>query len=136
MVSLLTKVPFLGKIIEIIIGQKVTKNKTSSKDLMKGVISTLALFLFSYEPNKHTGGVEATDTAIHIGYTFLVISLLTDALLSLKEKLITKKVEEHPEFGDYKHMISWYSMFILNISVVVISIPMYCKYMQHKIYYI
>lgn len=122
-----TKVPYIGHIIEIIIGQKVVKNRTSTKDILKGVISTLALFLFSYEPTKHTGGSN-TNSAIHIGYTFLVISLITDGLLSLKEKLITKEVEEHPEFSEYKHMISWYSMFILNISVVIISTPIYSKY--------
>lgn len=119
-----TKVPYLGHLIEVIIDQKVSKNKTPTKDILKGVISTLALFLFTYEPSKHTSGSSA---GLTIGYLYLTFSLITDGLLSLKEKLVSKEVHENQEFAEYKSMVSWYTMFTLNIAVIAITIPVYSK---------
>jgi hypothetical protein len=121
---MLTKVPYVGYCIELIIGQKVAKNKTPAKDIIKGVLSTLCLFFFSYDPTKHSSGIDHTIT---YGYIFLIISLIADGLLSLKEKLIKKEVEEHPKFAEYKEMTCWYFMLILNLAVVLLTLPVYSK---------
>ena len=121
---MLTKVPYVGYCIELIIGQKVAKNKTPAKDIIKGVLSTLSLFLFSYDPTKHSTGIDHTIT---FGYIYLIISLIADGLLSLKEKLIKKEVEENPKFSEYKEFTCWYFMLILNLAVVLLTLPSYSK---------
>ena len=121
----------MNKIIELIIGEKVKKNKTSTKDYIKGILSTICLLLFSIDPKMlfSTEGntSEKKDSKIYLGYILIFTGLTVDALLSLKEKLISKQVEDHPSLSEYKHMISWYTMYILNLSILIISTPLYSK---------
>ena len=116
--------PLIGSGIEYIMDQSIKTNQTTLKDVFKGLLSTIALILFSYDPHAKS---EQSKNLVYYGYFLLFISLITDGLLSLKEKLIKKEVENNPNLSEYKGMIAWYIMFILNISVVIIVLPSNCK---------
>lgn len=82
------------------------------QDIFKGLLTFLSLFLFSYNQDSTDSH---SSKAVHIGYILLVISLICDGLISLKQKLIKTNIEEHPSLCEYKDMLSWYFMLILNL---------------------
>jgi hypothetical protein len=50
-----------------------------------------------------------------LGYGLLVISLLFDGLMALKEKIINHEVHHNPEHSKYKNRLSWEYMWGLGI---------------------
>lgn len=124
MVSSLTRLPGFSFLISTIINQKVTHNHTHMRDIFKGLLTFLSLFLFSYNPNSNDSH---SSKAVHIGYILLVISLICDGLISLKQKLIKTQIEEHPSLCEYKDMLSWYFMLILNLFNMFIMGSLCCK---------
>lgn len=69
----------------------------------------------------------SVNNKVLIGYSFIAVSLIADGLLGLKEKLIKNEVKLNPQFKEYENMTSWYFMFVLNLTVVIIMTPVLGK---------
>lgn len=137
MISVLANTPVLGNLIEKLIGQKVVNNSTSMADISKGVLSALAIFLFSYDSGSSETKKESNKYII-IGFSLILLNLMFDGLLALKEKLIKKQVETNKEFAEYKYMLGWNIMFTLNCFIVLFALPVIgniCLFLGYHVVY-
>ena len=56
-----------------------------------------------------------------IGYVFIVLSLLGDGIIGLKEKVIGHKVHHDPEYEDYNGYLGWEYNKLFSLSFVLFS---------------
>lgn len=111
--------PIFSIIISKIIGIKKKSNKFELYDVFKGLVCMASIVLFSYNPNEANNKTKNLDY-LYYGYLLIIVSLLSDGLLGLKEKTIKEEVKSNPGFEEYKNMISWYFMLYLNLGTVII----------------
>ena len=116
---MLASLPGFNGIISKIIGIERKNNSFNSMDIFKGLICMGSIALFSYNPNEASRQIFDKDS-LHYGYFLICISLLSDGLLGLKEKIIKEEVKSNPTFNEYKNMTSWYFMLYLNLGMVII----------------
>ena len=77
---MLYHVPIIGGIFRKLINQKESTSKASysKKDLLKVILTTLAVLLFSYNPNAMNFSSKSNSIRTLIGLGLLLLSLLCD----------------------------------------------------------
>ena len=89
-------------------------------DFIKVAITTTSIILFSMDESGP--GQETKNDLILLGYALLVISLLFDGIIAVKEKSINHDVHTNPEYKEYEKILSWeymncFSMWTLFFSI-------------------
>lgn len=57
--------------------------------------------------------------SILLGYGLLIVSLLFDGLMALKEKIINHEVHHNPEFSQHKSRLSWEYMNLFSLYSII-----------------
>ena len=116
MISMLYHVPIIGGIFRKLINQKESTSKASysKRDLLKVILTTLAVLLFSYNPNAMNFSSKSNSMRTLIGLGLLLLSLLCDGLLCLKEKIINGVVHSDEKYEGYDKVLSWEYMMIYS----------------------
>lgn len=118
MITALYNVPIIGAIFQKLINQNEKNRKQSSTkmDFVKVIITTSSVLLFNYSPS---GGSSSSNKNVFLGYLLLVISLFSDGLLSLKEKIINNKIHSNPKLTEYRKILNWMYMFIFSFMTTI-----------------
>lgn len=125
----------MGSLFKALVNQKSEKtiHTHGYADLVKVVITTLSILLFNYEDSsggESSSKMDAIKTIL-FGYGFLILSLLFDGILALKEKIINHEVHNNPEYAEYKSSLSWgymslFSLFSTIFCGFVLLYEFYC----------
>ena len=109
----LNTIPFCNKILQKILNNSSNKNNSNIihfKDIIKVCITTISVILFNLSSSNKK--YNSSNNSI-IGIVILIISLFSDGLLSLKEKIIQININQ--EYKEYENVISWVYMKIFGI---------------------
>lgn len=113
---MLYNVPIIGGIFKKLINQNDSNSKASysKKDLIKVILTTLAVLLFSYNPNATNFSSKSNSMRTLFGLGLLLLSLLCDGLVCLKEKIINGVVHSDEKYEGYDKVLSWEYMMIYS----------------------
>ena len=112
----LNSIPLFSNILKKVLNnnEKEASNKISSKDLIKVTMTTISVLLFNLSSGNDKKNKNNDNSNSTLGILFLIISLLADGLLSLKEKLIQGNIYKNPEYKGYEKIICWEYMNIFG----------------------
>jgi drug/metabolite transporter (DMT)-like permease len=114
----LYNVPIIGNLFKALVNQKGESNVHThgSGDLVKVIITTLSIILFNIEEGSG-GKSEGLDVfrSIILGYGLLIVSLLFDGLMALKEKIINHEVHHEPKYESFRSYLSWEYMYLFSL---------------------
>lgn len=115
LITALYNVPIIGQIFQKLINQteKNRKQSATKMDFIKVIFTTASALLFNYSPFEDSSSY--SDKSNLRGYLLLIVSLLSDSLLSLKEKIINQEVHTNPKLTEYRKIMNWIYMFIFSI---------------------
>ena len=110
----LNSIPLFSNILKKVLNnnEKEASNKISSKDLIKVTMTTISVLLFNLSSGNDKKNNDNSNSTL--GILFLIISLLADGLLSLKEKLIQGNIYKNSEYKGYEKIICWEYMKIFG----------------------
>lgn len=113
-------IPFCNKLLKKILNDKnekydKEKNKILTKDVIKVIMTTASVILFnlsSSSDKKNKNNENSTNSSF--GICILLISLFSDGLLSLKEKMIEGNIRSDNKYYGYEKIICWEYMQIFS----------------------
>ena len=115
----LNTIPFCNNLLKKLLNnnEKESKNKDKihSKDVIKVIMTTTSVILFnlSSSSDKKNKNSESSNSS-SIGIIILLISLFSDGLLSLKEKMIQGNINSNKKYEGYEKIICWEYMQIFS----------------------
>ena len=117
----LNTIPFCNKLLKKCLNdkEKVSKKKEEilKKDVIKVIMTTASVILFnlssgSDKKNKNKNTDSSSNSSL--GIIILLISLFSDGLLSLKEKMIQGNIKQDKNYNGYEKIICWEYMQIFS----------------------
>ena len=118
-ISLFNNVPIIGAIFKKLINFKDDKKNMANytfNDIIKVILNTLSVILFTFGSNEGNKGknIQKKNSEKIIGFVLLLISLLSDGLLALKEKILNNNIENDEKLKKYKKLLSWEYMSLFS----------------------
>ena len=119
-ISLFNNVPIIGALFKKLINFKDDKKNIANytfNDIIKVILNTLSVILFTFGSNEGNKGknIQKNNSEKIIGIVLLLISLLSDGLLALKEKILNNNIENDEKLKKYKKLLSWEYMSLFSI---------------------
>ena len=116
----LNSMSFCNKLFRKILNNNKEKNKSSPekvqlKDLIKVILTTISVALFSLNSDKKNKSNDSSSSNSSFGIIVLLISLFFDGLLSLKEKMVQLNIKNNLEYNGYEKIICWEYMKIFGL---------------------
>lgn len=108
--------PFFGKMLQSLTksgNRKLEKIKVGKKDFFKVLITTISISLLNWD-SKGSEEEGSIYKSVFIGYFLLLISILFDGLIALKESVLNYEAESNPNYREYKHRLHYDYMFLFN----------------------
>jgi len=117
----LNTIPFCNSLLKKLLNnnEKDSKNKEKDKILQKDVIkvimttTSVILFNLSSGSDKKSKNNDSSNSSF-FGIIILLISLFSDGLLSLKEKMIQGNINSNKKYNGYEKIICWEYMQIFS----------------------
>ena len=116
----LNTIPFCNKLLKKLLNnnEKNSKgdDKILKKDIIKVIMTTASVIIFnlSSDSKKKDKNNNESFKNSSLGICILLISLFSDGLLSLKEKMIEGNIKNNKEYFGYEKIISWEYMQIFS----------------------
>lgn len=117
----LNTIPFCNSLLKKILNnnEKDSKNKEKDKilqkDVIKVIMTTTSVILFNLSSGSDKKGKNNdSSNSSFFGIIILLISLFSDGLLSLKEKMIQGNINSNKKYNGYEKIICWEYMQIFS----------------------
>jgi len=126
-ISLFNNVPIIGAFFKKLINFKDDKQNIANytkNDIIKVTLTTFSVILFTFGSNDGKKGknIEKKNSEKIIGIILLLISLLSDGLLALKEKILNTNIENDKELKKFKKLLSWEYMSLFSLITLLFCI--------------
>ena len=115
----LNTIPFCNQLLKKCLNENKKESKKKdqilTKDVIKVIMTTTSVILFnlSSDSNKKNKGNDSSSNS-SLGIIILLISLFSDGLLSLKEKMIKENIMYDKKYIQYDKIICWEYMQIFS----------------------
>jgi hypothetical protein len=116
----LNTIPFCNSLLKKLLNnnEKDSKNKEDKilqKDVIKVIMTTTSVILFNLSSgsDKKSKNNDSSNSSF-FGIIILLISLFSDGLLSLKEKMIQGNINSNKKYNGYEKIICWEYMQIFS----------------------
>ena len=115
----LNTIPFCNKLLKKLLNKKKKKKKKKDeilkKDVIKVIMTTASVILFNLSSgsDKKNKNKDSSSNS-SLGIIILLISLFSDGLLSLKEKMIQGNIKLDKNYNGYEKVICWEYMQIFS----------------------
>lgn len=117
----LNTIPFCNSLLKKLLNnnEKDSKNKEKDKilekDVIKVIMTTTSVILFNLSSgsDKKSKNNDSSNSSF-FGIIILLISLFSDGLLSLKEKMIQGNINSNKKYNGYEKIICWEYMQIFS----------------------
>lgn len=114
-IAFLNTISFCNKLLQKLLnnerGGAGEKDSIHLKDVIKVLMTTTSVILFNLSSNS-SNKKDDKNNVNYFGIVILLISLFSDGLLSLKEHMIKKNIDNEPKYQGFKDVISWEYMQI------------------------
>jgi len=117
----LNTIPFCNSLLKKLLNnnEKDSKNKEKDKilqkDVIKVIMTTTSVILFNLSSGSDKKGKNNdSSNSSFFGIIILLISLFSDGLLSLKEKMIQGNINSNKKYNGYEKIICWEYMQIFS----------------------
>ena len=119
----LNTIPCCNKLLKKLLNNNTKeekKEKILMKDVIKVLMTTTSVILFNLS-SKDTKSNNNDQSNSYFGIAFLLISLFTDGLLSLKENMIKTNIISDKKYEGYNNLLSWEYMNIFSFFTFMFS---------------
>ena len=123
-VNILYSLPGIGFLFNKLLNVKNNKSKIeiTLNDIFKVSLTTGSVLLFNLSGKKKSEDNIKNNYHIPIGIGLLLFSLICDALLGIKEKIIINDIHNNEKFQGYEKVVSWEYMRLFSfISLIFCS---------------
>ena len=114
----LNTIPFCNQLLKKLLNnnEKDSKgrDKIHKKDVIKVIMTTASVILFNLSSGSDKKNKNNNDNFTSLGIFILLISLFSDGLLSLKEKMIEGNIKSNDKYFGYEKIICWEYMQIFS----------------------
>ena len=120
----LNTIPFCNKLLKKLLDNNTKeenkKEKILMKDVLKVLLTTTSVILFNLGSNN-SDKEKNNEKNSYFGIVILLISLFSDGLLSLKEKMIKNNIMNDKKYENYNYLLSWEYMNIFSFFTFLFS---------------
>ena len=123
-VNILYSLPGIGFLFNKLLNVKNNKSKIeiTLNDIFKVSLTTGSVLLFNLSGKKKSEDNIKNNDHLPIGIGLLLFSLICDALLGIKEKIIINDIHNNEKFQGYEKVVSWEYMRLFSfISLIFCS---------------
>ena len=116
-VNILYNLPGISFLFNKILNVKnnKTKSEITINDIIKVSLTTGSVLLFNLSGKKGSDNDIKNNFNLPLGIGLLLFSLICDALLGIKEKIIINDIHNNDKFEGYEKVISWEYMRLFSI---------------------
>ena len=116
-VNILYNLPGISFLFNKILNVKnnKTKSEITINDIIKVSLTTGSVLLFNLSGKKGSDNDIKNNFYLPLGIGLLLFSLICDALLGIKEKIIINDIHNNDKFEGYEKVISWEYMRLFSI---------------------
>ena len=120
-VNILYSLPGIGFLFNKLLNVKNNKSKSeiTLNDIFKVSLTTGSVLLFNLSGKKKSEDNIKNNDHLPIGIGLLLFSLICDALLGIKEKIIINDIHNNEKFQGYEKVVSWEYMRLFSIISLV-----------------
>ena len=123
-VNILYSLPGIGFLFNKLLNVKNNKSKSeiTLNDIFKVSLTTGSVLLFNLSGKKKNDDNIKNNYYLPLGIGLLLFSLICDALLGIKEKIIINDIHNNEKFQGYEKVVSWEYMRLFSfISLIFCS---------------
>ncbi len=123
-VNILYSLPGIGFLFNKLLNVKNNKSKIeiTLNDIFKVSLTTGSVLLFNLSGKKKSEDNIKNNDHLPLGIGLLLFSLICDALLGIKEKIIINDIHNNEKFQGYEKVVSWEYMRLFSfISLIFCS---------------
>ena len=121
-VNILYNIPIIGTLFNKLLNVKENKNSHNEitlKDIIKVSLTTGSVLLFNLKGGKKNDESSKPNYYLPLGIGLLLFSLICDALLGIKEKIIIGEIHTNDKYKGFEKVVSWEYMKLFSIISMV-----------------
>ena len=121
-VNILYNIPIIGTLFNKLLNVKENKNSHNEitlKDIIKVSLTTGSVLLFNLKGGKKNDESSKPNYYLPLGIGLLLFSLICDALLGIKEKIIIGEIHTIDKYKGFEKVVSWEYMKLFSIISMV-----------------